>query len=63
MWNPYDQAQNASLSSWLRKYTDLVYVPKPSECEPGEFGLKFVKDTLNAVITRLKAEIDLFHLT
>jgi hypothetical protein len=41
----------------------MIYVPKPLESDPGEFGLKYVKDTLNAVITRLKAEIDLFHLT
>ncbi len=38
-------------------------MPKPSDSNPGEFGLNYVKEILNAVIQRLKDEIDLFHLT
>ena len=47
----------------VKEYTERVYVPRPTDSEPGDFGLKYVKEILNALIDRLKTEMDLFHLT
>ena len=63
IWNPFDLEQSSKLCAWLKDYTDRIYVPKPSENDPGDFGLIYVKEALNTLISRLKSELDLFHLT
>lgn len=53
VWNSFDKEETNALAKVLRRYVDVIYVPPPMERGP-EFGLKFVKDVLQAIIDRIK---------